>query len=393
MKVVAALLLLMVGTALGREWVSVDGSRKFEGQLIDYRSPLVTVMRADGQKITFSEELLSGPDKDYCYLASHVIGKSYPQIPYRVRQVLSNGLLCEELPQNNRYYSGEMMFIWGDYAQVVAEGDVFRHDIYWAGSYSYVSVQNARRTVRSFTKALDEAVAVLAYRLVSPETSNKQEPAIEKEQLSSSGTGFAITENGYLVTNSHVIEGAEKVQVNVGSQKFEAKVVISDVKNDLAIIKIDAATKPLHIDFVSVKALGDEVTVGGFPNPDIQGTNIKLTRGVISGLSGIQDDIRHFQIDAAVQPGNSGGPLVSADGSVVGIVNARLNDKAVALATGALPQNVNYAIKVNHLMPLLMSEEGLVNMVLAIKPPESGKLGAMLEESTHLIVCELKPSR
>ncbi len=81
----------------------------------------------------------------------------------------------------------------------------------------------------------------------------------------------------------------------------------------------------------------------------------KLTDGRINSLAGALDDPRHFQISVAVQPGNSGGPLVSSFGNVIGIVVARLSDSATLEATGALPQNVNYAIKSAYALTLLES--------------------------------------
>lgn len=379
--------------AQAREWKSSNGTRTFDGQLVEYQPPNVTVYRKDGQRITFSENLLSAEDRRYCALASRVLSNSYPKIPYQVIQVLDYGLICIELQQGNRYYSGETLFIWGNFRDSVAEKDVFRHDIYWAGSYSYTSVNGVDRTIRSFTVSLDHAVTIWEYRLAPPDPRKRgdKSPKLTKENLSSSGTGFAVSCDGHIVTNAHVVEGATSIQVRIGDKMTEAKVIATDAQNDLAILKVIAETIPLRISDTTTPKLGDEVTVGGFPNPDIQGTSLKLTRGVISGMKGMQDDIRHFQIDAAVQPGNSGGPLMSATGEVVGVVNARLNDSAVALATGALPQNVNYAIKVDYLLPLLRSVEGFTEALNNSTSSTSATVGERLQQSTYFIQCELTP--
>ncbi|WP_395745428.1 S1C family serine protease [Prosthecobacter sp.] len=389
------ILSLVVGikTVSAREWKSADGSRTFSGQMVEYRPPSVTVILKDGKKMTFSEKLLSPADQRYCYLAERVLERSFPQIPYKVIQVLEDGILCQELPDNNRYFSGETMFIWGKFRNSVADGEVYRSDIYWAGSYSYTSVENIDRTIRSFARSLDKAVVIWENRLAPRDGSaakNDRNSKHAQESFSATGSGFAITETGYVVTNAHVVEGAVKVEVRSGQTFVEAKVVAIDQQNDLAILKIEAATTPIRLNTDTSPKLGDDIVVGGFPNPGMQGTSLKLTKGVISSLKGMQDDVRHFQIDASIQPGNSGGPLVSSDGSVVGVVNAKLNDSAVVLATGSVPQNVNYAIKIDYLVPLLRSIDGLAELVKSAKVPDALSIGERLEKSACFILCQLK---
>ena len=398
----ALLLLLAFTAANAREWRSSDGTRTFQGQIIEYLPPSVTVVKPDGQRITFNENLLSQADRRYCALANRVLEHSYAKIPFTVFQVLSYGILCQELNDQNPYFSDETMFIWGDFKDTVAENEAFRSNIYWAGSYSYTTVDGNERTIRSFALSLDEAVAIWEYRLSPPQEDRGNERTVENrgskdkprtETMASSGTGFAITDTGYIVTNAHVIAGARKTTILIHDQAVPAKVVVTDEQNDLAILKVEVETHALPIGLTDVVGLGDPIMVGGYPNPDIQGISIKLTRGVISGMKGIQDDIRHFQIDAAVQPGNSGGPLLNANGTVVGIVNARLNDSAVALATGTIPQNVNYAIKVDYLVPLIRNVSGLMdNISTKASPRASGQgLGTLFESSTYLILSEITP--
>ena len=98
----------------------------------------------------------------------------------------------------------------------------------------------------------------------------------------------------------------------------------------------------------------------------MQGYSPKLTKGIINSLSGVKDDPRNFQISVPLQPGNSGGPLVDQYGNVVGVVVARLSALKLLRETGALPQNVNYAVKVSYATAFL---EALPNVANKLKEP------------------------
>ena len=175
-----------------------------------------------------------------------------------------------------------------------------------------------------------------------------------RKKKSGSGTGFFVSRDGYLITNQHVVADATEIEVTMSDgEKYPATVVSSDSNNDVALLKIEATTTPLLIVSTTNVKKGTEVFTLGFPVVGIQGQEQKATYGRINALSGIQGDIRYFQIDVPVQPGNSGGPLITDDGQIIGIVTASLNQINVLKATGALPQNVNYAVKSEYFQPLL----------------------------------------
>ncbi len=134
----------------------------------------------------------------------------------------------------------------------------------------------------------------------------------------SSGSGFAISSNGYVVTNFHVIDGAKSIKIRGVNGDFEktykAEVAITDKNNDLAILKISNFTFSSlgNVPFNITKAssdVGTPVFVLGYPLRATMGDEVKLTNGIISSKSGFQGDITSYQISAPVQPGNSGGPL------------------------------------------------------------------------------------
>jgi len=144
---------------------------------------------------------------------------------------------------------------------------------------------------------------------------------------------------------------------------IDAKVVQVDAANDLALLKAYAeggmkneeTFKPLPIAASRTVALGGTVATVGFPDIGLQGFAPKLAKEEIASLSGAGDDPRYFQISVPVQPGNSGGALVDERGNVIGIVSAKLDAGAALAASGALPENVNYAVKSSFLLSFLES--------------------------------------
>jgi S1-C subfamily serine protease len=180
-----------------------------------------------------------------------------------------------------------------------------------------------------------------------------------------SGTGFFVTAAGHVVTNHHVVDGAGRVEVAYDDVSLLAETIAVDEDVDLALLKVDHpdGEQFAHLGVsLSQASLGTEVFTVGFPAPDLQGVSPKLTTGVISSTAGLKDDQRVYQTSVPIQPGNSGGPLVTEDGQVVGIIVASLNSVAAFNRTGSLPQNVNYAIKSSRLVPLL-SDAGILGRV------------------------------
>ena len=165
-----------------------------------------------------------------------------------------------------------------------------------------------------------------------------------------------LTSCKYLfITNEHVVKEATQVRLVTSAGIIAAKVVKVDAANDLALLKAEGRFAALPVVASRAMRLGSTVATVGFPNVGLQGFAPKLARGEIAALSGVQDDARHFQISVPVQPGNSGGALVDERGNVVGVVSAKLSARAALAASGALPENVNYAVKSSFLLSFLES--------------------------------------
>jgi S1-C subfamily serine protease len=207
-----------------------------------------------------------------------------------------------------------------------------------------------------------------------PSSSNDIKP--NKDNALSSGSGFFITSDGVIATNSHVVENAKNIDVTVsneiGAVTYKAKILLVDAQNDVALLKIDdvnfKALNPIPFGITENSDVGSKVFTIGFPLNDIMGTNYKVTDGIISSKSGIADDVRYYQISVPLQPGNSGGPLFNKDGNVIGITTARLNSGAV----GTQLENVNYAIKSSYLLNLykMLSNSTEISSNLNLKSKE-----------------------
>jgi S1-C subfamily serine protease len=240
------------------------------------------------------------------------------------------------------------------------------------GTYEYENKKGDTRVIRSYDvgRACERSEipdAILKEGKLSAElesASGVQRNVLadlpQNDDLLCSGTGFFITEDGYLITNDHVVRGVRRVKVRLQSGVYDAEVVKTDKSADLALLKVKAGNfSALPVVLNKEASLGDEVFTIGFPNVDLQGIEPKFTDGRISSLAGLQDDPSQYQISVAVQPGNSGGPLLDKNGQVVGVVVARINDFAVLKSSGTIPQNINYAIKATALREFLKSAHDL----------------------------------
>lgn len=182
-------------------------------------------------------------------------------------------------------------------------------------------------------------------------------------ELVSSATGFAVSTNGYFLTNYHVVEdiidkpGQVRIKMDESGDEIKTRIVKTDRRTDLALLKAEGTFEPVRFSPDDSVKLGESVVALGFPQVDLQGKSIKATTGSVSSENGIKDEVQWFQMSAPIQSGNSGGPVVNTIGEVVGVTVAQLNEEWVTRRTGRTPQNVNYAIKAAYATAFLDSTE------------------------------------
>ena len=139
----------------------------------------------------------------------------------------------------------------------------------------------------------------------------------------SSGTGFITASgNANIITNNHVIEGCDTVVIYHKGNRIESRVLAVDAKNDLAILKAKLNTSKVYPVALQDAKLLEDVIIAGYPLGKEVSSAIKISKGSVSSLAGFGDNYSNFQTDAALNQGNSGGPIINNKGNVVGVAVA-----------------------------------------------------------------------
>ncbi|MDY4396507.1 MAG: trypsin-like peptidase domain-containing protein, partial [Oscillospiraceae bacterium] len=170
-------------------------------------------------------------------------------------------------------------------------------------------------------------------------------------QTAASGTGFFITEDGYILTNHHVISGASSVKVTLyNGETYDATVIGSDEDYDIAVLKIDVTgATPVVLGDSSKIAIGESVAAVGNPLGEL---TFSMSEGIVSCVNrAINVDGTPFnmiQVDCSINPGNSGGPLFNSYGEVIGIVSAKYSSYSNTTVEG-----IGFAIPINDVVSLV----------------------------------------
>lgn len=229
----------------------------------------------------------------------------------------------------------------------------------------------------------------------------------------STGSGFFVSKLGHVLTNQHVVSQCSSITVgdNIDKQ-VSADLLETDNKNDLALLKITSleladketinliqklSTSKMAIKIVPLATvgllrgtdveLGEDIIVAGFPYGDIFSKDIKVTFGNVNSTKGIGNDSGQFQIQAPVQPGNSGGPIYDRYGNIVGVVVAQLNKFKMAKNIGSLPENVNFGIKASTVKRFLNISGLPTNWSKRETEISNKELSKIASQQTLMVVC------
>ncbi len=212
-----------------------------------------------------------------------------------------------------------------------------------------------------------------------PKKNNSQDSAGSKK-VKSSGSGFFINNKGYFITNNHVVDGCAQSKITFKEENIDAELIATDQSLDLALLRAKVKSK----DFLNLSSDPPEklqkIYVAGYPFGKGLSDDLKFTQGIISSVKGFADNSNQIQIDAAINSGNSGGPIVNEDGSLIAVAVSGL-DKSQS-------EGIGFGIKANSVINFLevnnvkYSTPSILNFGMS-----SNKLNKLLEKSTVYTFC------
>ncbi len=172
------------------------------------------------------------------------------------------------------------------------------------------------------------------------------------------GTAFFISESGQLLTAAHVTNGCLKSQLNFAGAVHDVEITGVSELLDVAMLDSDVSTKRfLPMRRSADVVLGERVATAGFPLANLLANSANLTVGNVSSLRALPGSMGKFQFSAPVQPGSSGGPLISERGELIGMTTGTLNVAALA-ERGVVPQNVNFALSGEYIVKFVERHNG-----------------------------------
>ena len=225
-----------------------------------------------------------------------------------------------------------------------------------------------------------------------------------KPTVAWNGSAFFVSASGHIITNNHVVEDSsikeisgkcDNVNVYLNNKKYVAKIIAQDRQNDLALLKINNESKIKNFATFRNKepVLGEKITALGYPFGKAISSQIKLTSGNVSSLSGIGDEFTRMQIDAALQPGNSGGPIYDKSGNVIGVAVAKASIFYFLQAFGTLPENMNFGIKSSVVKTFLQSNSVKVKIGNSRRNLDTEDIAKIGSSQTLYLECMIRKDK
>lgn len=266
----------------------------------------------------------------------------------------------------------------------------------WRKCQFFTKISNNTDSIDVNTKGLTNASEKFFSKLsqLQKERDNRvQEKEPEKNLLdsdqlvvASTGSGFYINDNGVVVTNYHVIHGCEKIT----TEFYDLSLIAFDVYNDIALLQSPRKNTP----FLKIRSegilQGEDIYVIGYPFGKDLSTSAKITKGIVTALHGMSNDYTKIQIDAPIQSGNSGGPVLDANGLLLGIAVAKADAEYFIENYGVIPDDMNFAIKVDILSTILDAHNISQKNIELMKISNGSEVFKIANPSTLYLTCFMK---
>ena len=194
----------------------------------------------------------------------------------------------------------------------------------------------------------------------------------------SSGSGFFVSRDGLIVSNNHVIEGCSSIKAIHNGKEFDSKVLAVDKVNDLAILKSSIRPKKVYSISNEDGQLLEDVIAAGYPLGKKVSAAIKATSGTVTALAGLGDNYSEFQTDAALNSGNSGGPIINEFGNVIGVAVSKIKKEGV--------ESFNFGVK-SSVLKTFANANGIKFLPPNKREMKKRDLGSLITEATVYLDC------
>jgi len=256
----------------------------------------------------------------------------------------------------------------------------FKYTKYWEGHNGHIFYCHKKYIANHLGQSL-VWTNYSKINVVEKPKKQKPEPGPDDNKVvaAASGTGFIVSKTGHIITNHHVIDGCKNVTVSFFGKDIEAQILAVDKMNDLAIIKASLMPSKVYPVATEDAALLEDIIIAGYPLGKKVSAAIKTSKGSITALAGYGDNYSEFQTDAALNQGNSGGPIMNQKGNVVGVAVANYGKKAGV-------ESFNFGIK-SSTLKTFASANGLTFLQPNNRDLSNKDLGQLITEGTVYLEC------
>ena len=209
----------------------------------------------------------------------------------------------------------------------------------------------------------------------------KKKPKNSEIVAASSGTGFYVSKLGHIISNYHVIEDCNIVKLTFNGKEISADVLAVDKMNDLAILKANVTPSKVYSIAAEDASLLEDIIIAGYPLGKRVSAAIKTSKGSITALAGYGDNYSEFQTDAALNQGNSGGPIMDQKGNVVGVAVANYGKKSGV-------ESFNFGIK-SSTLKTFANANGIKFLSPNKREMSNKDLGQLITKATIYLECHM----